>query len=114
MAGGQERKAVSAGVWGMRSLSSGYLCPASSQWDGVRVPGQRLRGDWVLRPALRAALQELRGPALTREGDEKAGPGWERGQTVECLGLHFPAPPPGFRNDISRLQLLTLGSTHSA
>ena len=70
----------------------GVPLPCQAQGEGIRVPGLRLGADWGLRPALRAAWEGLRGPALTRLGHEEGGLGWEGGQTVGVQACSLPAP----------------------
>ena len=88
------------------------VLPATGGWH--QGPGSEPW--WRLGPeAFTQGLEELRGPALTREGQKYMESGWKVGQTVEGSGLLSPPPPPpGFGNDVSRLQFLTLGSTLSA
>ena len=71
----------------------GVPLPCQAQGEGIRVPGLRLGADWGLRPALRAAWEELRGPALTREG-HKAGVRAEGRPDSGGPGQISPCPHP--------------------
>lgn len=85
-----------------------------AQWGGFSIPDLRLGGDCGLRPALGATWEELRGRALTREGHNggaRVGGRPDSGGFRPALSL---PPPPGFGNDGTRLQFLTLDSTCSA
>lgn len=58
-----------------------------AQGNGVRVPGLRLGGNWVLKPSFRAYIGTVHRPCSDGESDEEVEPGWEGARTVEGWGL---------------------------